>query len=73
MTLDIYMDSIRRLDKVYWMLLFLKATLSEKVCSRLIKPTIQTCLSNVGLLTRLTTCYTIVQTCVQREEMLNIV
>jgi hypothetical protein len=50
-----------------------KGTLREEVCSRLIKPTTQVYLGNVGLLTRPLTCGTIVQTRVQREGRPNIV
>jgi len=50
-----------------------KGTLREEVCSRLIKPTTQVYIGNVGLLTRPLTCGTIVQTRVQREGMPNIV
>jgi hypothetical protein len=50
-----------------------KGTLRKDVCSRLIKPTTQVYLGNVGLLTRPLTCGTIVQTRVQREERPNIV
>jgi hypothetical protein len=52
---------------------FTKGTFREEVCSRLIKPTTQVYLGNVGLLTRPLTCDTIVQTRVQREGRPNIV
>jgi hypothetical protein len=50
-----------------------KGTSREEVYSRLIKPTTQVYLGNVGLLTRPLTCGTIVQTRVQREGRPNIV
>jgi hypothetical protein len=50
-----------------------KGTLREEICLRLIKPTTQVYLGNVGLLTRPLTCGTIVQTRVQREGRPNIV
>jgi len=50
-----------------------KGTLRVEVCSRLIKPTTQVYLGNVGLLTRSFMCGTMVQIRVQRERMPNIV
>jgi hypothetical protein len=50
-----------------------KGTLIEEVCSRLIKPTTQAYLGNVGLLTCPFNCGIIVQTRVQREGSPNIV
>jgi hypothetical protein len=51
----------------------IKDTLREEICLRLIKPTTQARLGNVGLLTRPLTCGTIVQTRVQWEGRPNIV
>jgi len=52
---------------------FTKSTLRKYVCSRLIKPTIQIYIGNVGLLALPLTCGTIVQTRVQWEERPKIV